>query len=914
MTEPLSPDYVFDFLENDLALNEEEPKEDSEKEVEEGPEEVTGFSPFTPPPLSESLSDFEFTAPATASRVVWMPPSGSTFEDPLLRPHFNHASWAAEIDAARSRVDKLRRRMDAYDVDLGFIERDATKTSDYVLALQEGSDSDQEKIKKLGRRLDSLKVSHTLMVMDQKRLERKFDSLHAWVTERLGGGAVEACPSESIDVTMPPRRLKRRVVERLVKSRVAEAIAEYERNWGNPNEAGGSGDTEEPEKMESVFEIGKCAEEDKIERYVRGLPERVKANVTSSKPKNLHEAINMARELVEQAIQAKACRLHHFGMCPPRCGKCHRIGHHAKDYRARAPTAGDNSLQNVTCFGCEEKGHYRTNCPKRKDLHNENARGRAYVMRTDDPQQNSNVEKLYTDEKKLEDIPIVRDFPEVFLDDLSSLPSVREVEFRIDPIPGALPIVRSSYRLAPFEMSKLANQLKELQDKEFLKKEKLYAKFSKCGFWLQKVRFLGHVVNQDGIHVDPSKVESVKNWKTPVLPTEIRSFLGLAGYYRRFIKNFSKIAKPLSLLTQKNKKYEWGDKQEEACRILKEKLCNVHVLALLDGPNDFVVYCDASNQETYYLYGTKIVIYTDRKSLQYIFDKKELNMRQRRWIELFSDYDFEIRYRSGKANVVADALSQKKRLNPWQVRALSMTIYYGLKTKILEAQGEASKDLKALAELLRGLDAQFERRDDGGIYFMGRIWIPSIGDVRTLIMDKAHTSKYSVHPGADKKYYELRDLYWCPGIKKDIARLTNSAHFLPIREDYKMEKFARIYINKIRARHGVGNTSGYEYGLPSSDRWSEKEKLAPQYVGPFDIVEHVRPVAYRLKLPQELSSIHDTFHVSNFKKCLAGANLQVPLEEIEIDDKLHFVEEPVEIVDREVKKLKRIRIPIVKVH
>nr|GEW72509.1 putative reverse transcriptase domain-containing protein [Tanacetum cinerariifolium] len=191
-----------------------------------------------------------------------------------------------------------------------------------------------------------------------------------------------------------------------------------------------------------------------------------------------------------------------------------------------------------------------------------------------------------------------------------------------------------------------------------------------------------------------------------------------------------------------------------------------------------------------------------------------------------------------------------------------MTIYSGLKTKILKAQGEASKDLKAPAELLRGLDAQFERWDDDGIYFMDHIWIPSIGDVRTLIIDEAHTSKYYVHPGAYKKYYDLRDLYWWPVIKKDIVR---------------------------------------------------KEKVAPQYVGPFEIVERVGPVAYRLKLPQELSSIHDTFYVSNLKKCLAGANLQVPLEEIEIDDKLHFVEEPVEIVDREVKNLKRIRIPIVKV-
>ncbi|GJY51377.1 putative reverse transcriptase domain-containing protein [Tanacetum coccineum] len=269
---------------------------------------------------------------------------------------------------------------------------------------------------------------------------------------------------------------------------------------------------------------------------------------------------------------------------------------------------------------------------------------------------------------------------------------------------------------------------------DLLKKEKLYAKFSKCEFWLQEVQFLGHVVNYDGIHVDPSKVESVKNWKIPESSTEVRSFLGLAGYYRRFIENFSKIAKPLNLLTQKNKTYVWGNEQDEAFRILKEKLCNAPVLALPDGPDDFVVYCDASKQGfgcvlmqrgkviayasrqlkkheknytthdlelgvvvfalkiwRHYLYGMKNVIYTDHKSLQYIFDQKDLNMRQRRWIELLSDYECEIKYHPGKANVVADALSRKERLKPRRVRAMSITIHSGLKTKILEAHGEASK-------------------------------------------------------------------------------------------------------------------------------------------------------------------------------------------------------------------------------
>ncbi|GKA92369.1 putative reverse transcriptase domain-containing protein [Tanacetum coccineum] len=144
-------------------------------------------------------------------------------------------------------------------------------------------------------------------------------------------------------------------------------------------------------------------------------------------------------------------------------------------------------------------------------------------------------------------------------------------------------------------------------------------------------------------------------------------------------------------------------------------------------------------------------------------------MRQRRWIKLLSDYECKIKYHLGKANVVADALSRKERLKPRRVRAMSITIHFELKTKILEAQGKASKDLKAPAEWLRGLEKHFERRNDGGIYSFDRIWIPSVGSVRKLIMDEAHTSRYSIHPGADKMYYDLRDLYWWPGMKRDIA-------------------------------------------------------------------------------------------------------------------------------------------------
>ncbi|GJR12359.1 putative nucleotidyltransferase, ribonuclease H [Tanacetum coccineum] len=518
------------------------------------------------------------------------------------------------------------------------------------------------------------------------------------------------------------------------------------------------------------------------------------------------------------------------------------------------------------------------------------------------------------DEPKLNDISVVREFKDVFPEDLSGLPPQRQVEFRIDLVPGATPVAKSPYRLAPSEMQELSGQLQELQDKgfirpsyspwgapvlfvkkkdgslrmcidyrelnkltvknryplpriddlfdqlqgaryfskidlrsgyhqlrvheddisktafrtryghfeftvmpfgltnapaifmdlmnrvckpfldkfvivfiddiliysktkedhevhlgsvlELLRKEKLYAKFSKCEFWLQEVHFLGHVVNQNGIHVDPSKIEAVKNWKTPTTPSEIRSFLGLAGYYRRFIANFSKIVKPLTTLTQKNQKYVWGEEQENAFQTLKNNLCDAPILTLPDGVEDLVVYCDASNQGLgcvlmqrgkviayasrqlkiheknytthdlelgavvfalktwrHYLYGTKSVIYTDHKSLQHIFDQKELNMRQRRWIELFSDYECEIRYHPGKANVVADALSRKERLKPRRVRAMAMTVQPGLKERIQVAQIEALSQENILMENLHGLDQQMEKKEGESLYFMDRIWV-----------------------------------------------------------------------------------------------------------------------------------------------------------------------------------------------
>ncbi|GKF03577.1 putative reverse transcriptase domain-containing protein [Tanacetum coccineum] len=213
-----------------------------------------------------------------------------------------------------------------------------------------------------------------------------------------------------------------------------------------------------------------------------------------------------------------------------------------------------------------------------------------------------------SERKQIEDVPIVRDFPEVFPEDLPGLPPARPVEFQIDLIPGAAPVARAPYRLAPSEMKELSEQLQELSDKGFIRPSSspwgapvLFVKkkdgsFRMCMDLMNRVQFLGHVIDSRGIHVDPAKIESIKDWASPKTPTEIRQFLGLAGYYRRFIEGFSKIAKSMTKLTQKGIKFDWGEKEENAFQLIKQKLCSAPILALPEGSKDFVVYCDASHK------------------------------------------------------------------------------------------------------------------------------------------------------------------------------------------------------------------------------------------------------------------------------------------------------------------------------
>jgi hypothetical protein len=345
----------------------------------------------------------------------------------------------------------------------------------------------------------------------------------------------------------------------------------------------------------------------------------------------------------------------------------------------------------------------------------------------------------------------------------------------------------------------------------------LYTKFSKCEFWIKEVPFLGHVISLEGIAVDPGKVKDDLEWKPLTFVSEVQSFFGLAGYYRRFISNFSKIAKPVTELLKKGSKDAWSDACDEHFKHLKKLLTTKPVLAQPDTAKPFDVFCDASGtrlggvlmqedrvisyslwqlrhyEEHYptydlelaavemtlrmwhhYLLENVVHIYTDHKSLKYIFTQPDLNIRQRRWLELIKDYELEINYHPKKANVIVDALSQKAHCNYLPVvcstgeesstlvlpdlSLFNMTLMPTLRDEIKAVQ----KNDKGMGHIKRRMQEGdptitcFCEDEEVTLWFKERLVVPKKEALKKKILDEAHTLRYSIRPGSTKMYHDLR--------------------------------------------------------------------------------------------------------------------------------------------------------------
>nr|GEU40734.1 putative reverse transcriptase domain-containing protein [Tanacetum cinerariifolium] len=548
-------------------------------------------------------------------------------------------------------------------------------------------------------------------------------------------------------------------------------------------------------------------------------------------------------------------------------------------------------------------------------------------------------DKSKSKEKRMEDVHVTRDFPKVFPEEFPGLPPPRQLEFQIDLVAGDALVARAPYRLAPSETKELSVQLQELVEKGFIRLS--------SSMWGSQVLFVKKKDGSFRMCIDYCELNklTVKN-HYPLLRID-DLFDQLQVVFMLILPRSKPLRVGVHRRRQRRKiKYEWGKEEEEVAFLtLKWKLCSALILALPEGTKDFVVYCDISlkgygavlmqreeviahasrqlkvhkeNYTTYdlelgavvfalrlwrhYFYGKKCVVFTNHKSLQYILNQKGLNLRQQRWIELLSDYDCEIRYHLGKANVVTDALSQKERIKPlhkmyqdlkplywWPNMKADIATYVckcltcakPVHIEILEiALGSIGDKLDMSTAYHPQMDGQSERT------------IQTLEDMlRAYVIDFGNSWDHHLPLVEDS---QLTDPELIRDTTEKIVQIKN--HLLAACS--RQKSYADKRLKPLEFKVGdmvLLNVSPWKGVV----HFRKRKKLSLRYIRPFKILARVGPVANILELPEELKGIHSTFHVSNLKKCLAEDDVVILIDEIQLDDKLHMIEEPVEVMDRE---------------
>nr|GEV07059.1 hypothetical protein [Tanacetum cinerariifolium] len=663
------------------------------------------------------------------------------------------------------------------------------------------------------------------------------------------------------------------------------------------------------------------------------------------------------------------CNYHHTGQCAPKCRKCKRYGHTITDCRVNTNNNNNNNNNNNinqkagACYECGNIGHIKRNCPKLKTHGNGNengvAQGRAYALGGRDASPDSNVitgtfilNNRYA--KILFDTGADRSFVYTTFSALinitpTTLENLYDLELADGKIIGVNTIIGSctlNFMNHPFNIDLMPVPLSSFDviigmdwltkyhgviicdekivrvpfgreilifqgngDNQREESQLNIISYTKAQEYLSKGCdvFLAHItmkeakISRRGSDLRTCQLlETFLKFflKTCRSPTEIRQFLELAGYYRRFIEGYSKIAKSMTKLTQKNVKFDWREKEEAAFQLIKQKLCSAPILALPKGSKNFIVYSDASHKGlvAVFMQNKKVIAYASRQlkihKKNYTTHDLELEalvFALKIWILLIRNQVYRI-YRPqefttypGSKRVEHEATVLSR---PLRVQAIVMKMGLNLPKKILEAQTEALKSENLSAEDIRGMlrkdlpKEKLEPHADGTLCLNNS----KVGDAQLTGLKIIHEttekiiqikSRIQVARDRQKSYADLK----CKPMDFQVGD--------------------RVML-KVSLWKGVV-------------RFGKRGKLNPRYIGPFKVLYKVVDVAYRLELPQQLSQLHNTFHVLNLKKCLSDESLVILLDEFRINDKLHFVEEPVEIMCSEIKQLKRIRIPIIKV-